>query len=134
MNKLLHSEYIEWKEENLDAINSAYRLPLREDRIQIINKKLVLCKPILAYHRYIILIIIPTSLRREICSHLHAGPIGGRMGEYKTLYRMRFKFFWPKLREDVKEWVKKCAHCVAYNAWKNCRQELNFSWTVTIPF
>ena len=88
---------------------------VRENRIQIVNKKLVFFKHILANKRHIMLIIVPTPLHRKICSHYHAGPSGGHMGEYKNLYRIRLRFFWTKLREDIKEWVRKYAHYVAYN-------------------
>ena len=98
------------------------------------NKKLVFSKPILANHRHVMLIIVPTLLRHKTFSHFRAGPTGGHMGGYKTLYWIWLQFFWPKLQEDVKEWIKKCAHCVAYNVWRNRRQELHFSWPVTIPY
>jgi len=56
------------------------------------------------------------------------------MGEYKTLFRMRLRFFWPGLCKDVKEWVKGCAHCNSYNIWETRKSELYFSWPVTSPF
>ena len=86
-------------------------------------------KPILANQRHVILIIVPRSLQQQIFSHFHAGPGGGHMRD-----RIRLRFFWPKLRENIKEWVKNCGHCVSYNIWRNRRQELYFSWPVTIPF
>ena len=61
---------------------------------------------VLANHRYIELIIIPKSLRRSLFIHLHNEPSGGYMVEYKTIYTMRLRLFWPKLRDDVKQWVK----------------------------
>ena len=64
----------------------------------------------------------------------HAGPSGGHIGEYKILYRIRLRFFWPKLHEDIKQWIKNCTHCIAYNNWCNRRQLLIFSWLVIIPF
>ena len=56
------------------------------------------------------------------------------MGEYKTLYRMWIRLFWPKLKEDVKQLVKGCAHYVSYNICRTRKQELHFSWPFTIPF
>ena len=56
------------------------------------------------------------------------------MGEYKTLYRLRMRFFWPKMRSDVKVWIKGCAECTANRTWKNKKNDLYFSWPVTIPF
>ena len=80
--------------------------------------------------------MVKQSLRRSVFIHPHAGTSGGggHLGEYKTLYKMRLQLFWPKLREDVKQWVKGCAHCVSYNVFRNRKQDLNFSWSVTISF
>ena len=38
------------------------------------------------------------------------------------------------MRQDIKLWIKMCAHCVAYNIWRNRKSELYFSWPVTTPF
>ena len=78
-----------------------------------LNGKLVLYKPILENQQYVVLIIIPQSLRRIVLIHFHAGPSGGPMGEYKTLHRMRLQLFWPKLIYGVKQWVKVCAQYVS---------------------
>ena len=103
---MLDSQQVAWNDKELSKINSAYRVPLKDNTIQIVNKNLVLFKLILANHRYAMLIIVPMSLRRKLFSHYHASPSNGHMGEYKTLYKIRLRFFWPKLREDIKQWVK----------------------------
>ena len=87
-------------------MNSVYCLPLKEKRIQIVNKKLVLFMPILANHRHVMLIVVLISLRRKLFSHYHAGSTCGHMVKYTTLYRVRLRLFWPKLREDIKKWIK----------------------------
>ena len=56
------------------------------------------------------------------------------MGEYKTLYRICIRFYWPYMRADIKNWVKSCAHCCAYDVWRNGKSELYFSWPVTTLF
>ena len=38
------------------------------------------------------------------------------------------------MREDIKQWVAKCAHCVAYHIWSNRKSELYFSWPITSQF
>ena len=43
--------------------------------------------------RYIALIFAPTGLQQQLFSHYHAGPSGGHMGEYKTLYCLRSGVF-----------------------------------------
>ena len=103
------------------------RVNLKASLIYKLHDKLVLYKPIFNYVKYIGLIIVSLSLRRIIFSHYHAGPSGGHMGEYKTLFRIRTRFYWPGVRKDIKLWIKICAHCVAYDIWRNRKSELYFS-------
>ena len=56
------------------------------------------------------------------------------MGEYKTLFRIRMRFWWPNIRNDIKSWVKSCAQCVAYDVWRTRKSEMYFSCPVTTPF
>lgn len=124
-----------WTSAKLATIDVGYRKGLWDGHTRILNGKLVLHKPIqMGDKKCITLIIVPTSLRRKIFSHFHAGPSGGHMGEYKTLFRLCLRFFWPGLRTDVKTWVKGCAQCISYHVWRTRKQELHFSWPVTIPF
>ena len=43
-------------------------------------------------------------------------------------------FWWPGIRKDIKDWLKQCAHCCAYNIWRDRKSEVYFSWLVTSPF
>jgi hypothetical protein len=56
------------------------------------------------------------------------------MKEYKTLHRIRLRFFWPKLRTDIQTWVRQCAHCILTNSAIRRHSELLFSWPVSCPF
>ena len=56
------------------------------------------------------------------------------MGEYKTLFRIRMRFWWPNIRNNIKYWVKSCAQCVAYDVWCTGKSEMYLSWPVTTPF
>ena len=104
-----------WSAEQLNNIEVEYRTFLKDRFIGVLHDKLVYYKPIFRDSRHIALIIVPTLLRRKIFNHYHAGPSGGHMGEYKTLYRIRMRFYWPSMRGDIKDWVKFCAHCCAYD-------------------
>ena len=131
---LQRNENPTWSEDELASLEVEYRAFLKERHIGILHDKLVYYKPIFRDSRHIALIIVPKLLRRMIFSHYHAGPSGGHMGEYKTLYRIRMRFYWPSMRADIKNWVKSCAHCCAYDVWQNRKSELYFSWPVTTPF
>ena len=56
------------------------------------------------------------------------------MGEYKTLYRLKVRFFWPHMRKDIKTWIKSCAHCNLTCRWRRRGSELLFSWPISSPF
>ena len=56
------------------------------------------------------------------------------MGEYKTLFLICMRLFWSGIRKDMKEWVKKCVHCYAYNIWRNRKNGSYFCWSVTVLF
>lgn len=124
----------DWCKETLQDIHSSYHTPLKKGQVQIVDGKLIFFKPIFKNIKYIGLIIVPESLRRKLFSHYHASPIGGHMGEYKTLFRMRQRFYWPNMREDIKQWIKGCPYCIESNIWRKRKNELHFSWPVTAPF
>ena len=79
-------------------------------------------------------IVVPISLRRIIFNLMHATPIAGHMGEYKILCRIKLRFFWLRLRSDISDWIKQCAHCMLTYRWRRCSQESMFSWPVSNPF
>ena len=56
------------------------------------------------------------------------------MLEWKTMYRLKLRFFWPKMREEAKLWVKWCAHCVLYDVWRTWMSRLKLSWPLTVLF
>ena len=64
---------------------------------------------------------------------MYATHIAGHVGEYKTLYRIKNKFFWPRLRSDVADWIKQCS-LYSHLPLLRCSQELIFSWPVGSPF
>ena len=120
-SKLLDSHQVDWNDKDLFKVNSMYRSPLKNNTIQVVNTNLVISKPILTKHWYVMLIIVSISLRYMFFSHYHADRSGDHMGEYKKLYWIWLICFWPKLREDIKQWIKSCAHCVSYNFWHSHR-------------
>ena len=124
----------EWSTDFLNTIKSEYQSHLKNDFVRMLHDKLVLYKPIFKDIKYIGLIIVPEQILRGFFSHYHAGPSGGHMSEYKILFRLRMRFYWPSMRQDINNWIKGCAHCVAYNVWRNRKSELYFSWPVTSTF
>jgi hypothetical protein len=61
-------------------------------------------------------------------------PPATHMGIYKTLHRIRLRFFWPHSRKDVTAWCLQCPHCIASNGTVARNIELIFSWPLCCPF
>jgi RNase H-like domain found in reverse transcriptase/Reverse transcriptase (RNA-dependent DNA polymerase)/Integrase zinc binding domain/Integrase core domain len=57
------------------------------------------------------LIVIPQKLKQRILYLHHDLPAVGHAGVSKTLARLKYKFWWPKMLEDVKGYVRSCREC-----------------------
>jgi len=52
-----------------------------------------------------------SSLTPLILANSHSSPVGGHFRFHKTISRISHSFFWPKLRQTVKEYLQICAVC-----------------------
>ena len=57
-------------------------------------------------------LVVPFILRDDILDDLHAGMVGGHMGEEKLVHRLLERFYWPGCAERAKEWCRTCPKCV----------------------
>ena len=55
--------------------------------------------------------IVPRHKRKEILHQLHGGPLGGHLGESKTLHKLKERFYWPGHATDVRDWCRNCDLC-----------------------
>jgi hypothetical protein len=100
----------------------------------VVEGKLVVFQPVQNNQEMLMLIVVPLSLRRDIFSACYASPSAGHMGIYKTLHRIRLRFFWPHSRKDVTNWVLQCPHCIAVNGSVACNSDVIFSLPLCCPF
>ena len=42
---------------------------------------------------------------------LHAGALEGHLGAEKTLGKIKERFYWPGMEQDVKMWCRTCESC-----------------------
>ena len=68
--------------------------------------------------------MVPLYLRHKISNLIHATPVTVHMGEYKQLYRIHLRFFWQRMRTDIKEWIQQCSYCTLTYHWRRRGQEL----------
>lgn len=58
-----------------------------------------------------VLVVNSPELRKEILELTHNNKISGHPGIRRTLARITPRFTWPRLREEVREWVRSCSTC-----------------------
>ncbi|MCP4651913.1 MAG: hypothetical protein GY858_00810 [Candidatus Omnitrophica bacterium] len=54
---------------------------------------------------------LPKCQRAEVLEACHDDVFSGHFGFYKTLEKIRSRYFWPGLIADVKHWVQACRGC-----------------------
>ncbi|MGH7954507.1 MAG: integrase zinc binding domain-containing protein, partial [Gloeomargaritales cyanobacterium] len=122
----------DWTDAEVNGLHCAYRQPIRDKLIRYEHRRLVYYKPIECSTRFLLLIIVPNSnIRRILFIAYHAAPAAGHMGRYKTLYRLRIRFFWPSMRSFIEDAVKSCAHCIVANSRKRPASELDSPFCLT---
>ena len=80
-----------------------YRSTIANNSLGIVEGPLVFFEKISITANQICRIVVPIYLRRIFFSLLHASSTAGHMGKYKTLHRIRLRFFWPRIRSDINQ-------------------------------
>lgn len=58
-------------------------------------------------------IVVPTGNRLELLNKFHDDALAGHFGIFKTLSRLSQLYYWPKMRNSVKSYVRKCKICAS---------------------
>ena len=56
-------------------------------------------------------LVLPLQCRRAVLHLAHQIPLAGHLGKSKTADRVRQRFYWPTLFQDVEELCRSCAEC-----------------------
>lgn len=60
-------------------------------------------------------LVLPQPLREEILVQFHDKQIAGHLGVGKTYKRIRTRFWWPNMKDDIAYYVKSCLVCSSIN-------------------
>ncbi|XP_036003984.1 LOW QUALITY PROTEIN: uncharacterized protein LOC118566341 [Fundulus heteroclitus] len=58
-------------------------------------------------------IVLPRKLQLDVMRQMHEGPVGGHFGVERTPTRLRTRYYWYHMREDVSLWCKTCTSCAS---------------------
>lgn len=58
--------------------------------------------------------VIPQEFRSEIMKDNHSVPTAAHLGTAKTYCRLKLRYFWPGMYQDVVRYVANCFVCAAY--------------------
>lgn len=61
-------------------------------------------------------IIVPAQLKSFVMKQLHNSVTGGHLGVKKTLSKVKDRYFWYNMNNDVEVWCMKCDVCAAKKA------------------
>ena len=61
-------------------------------------------------------IVIPSEYKKLVLNQVHNTVTGGHLGVRKTLSKVKKRYFWYKMRQDVKYWCAKCDICASKKA------------------
>ena len=56
-------------------------------------------------------LVIPSALRHEILTLGHNDVTAGHMGTFKTYEKLRLRYYWRGMFNDVQHWCRTCVHC-----------------------
>ncbi|PNX93307.1 Ty3/gypsy retrotransposon protein [Trifolium pratense] len=65
----------------------------------------------LLYWKDRLVIPVEEALIQRILPEYHSSPIGGHAGITRTMARLKAQFYWPKMQEQVQEYVQNCVIC-----------------------
>ena len=61
-------------------------------------------------------IVVPYSWRCEVLQQCHDGAAGGHLGVDKTLSKVRQRYYWPGMRDDIREYCATCSVCAQHKS------------------
>ena len=120
-------DYLQTGEVHLPGANERRRLRTMAKKYTLRNDEL--------YYRDTngeLKLCLPQSEVPAILTEFHESSFGGHWGRDVTISNLRRHFYWPTMRKDVTEHLKRCEACQQWSKWPKSN-ELRPTWVVE-PF
>ena len=77
--------------------------------------------------------IVPPSLVTEVITSLHNSAAAGHLGAYKTLEKIRQRYYWPGFKTDVKHHILRCDKCQKRSGPPQKHRHSLVDWKISYP-
>lgn len=57
--------------------------------------------------------VLPSLLRKEVLKSMHDSVTAAHLGVHKTVAKIKQNFYWYKMNDSVRLWIKQCSFCGA---------------------
>ena len=78
--------------------------------------------------------IVPPSMVTEVITSLHNSVAAGQLGSYKTLEKIRQRYYWPGFKTDVKHHILRCDKCQKWTGRPQKHRHWLVDWKISYPF
>ena len=119
---------------SLAEINHNYRGAIRNSYICIEDDMLIFKEPIGGSSSYTRLQIVPREFYNVIFVAFHTNPIGGHLNPYRTLHRIRLRFYFPGMYTYIVKMCSTCPGCALSNPTCSKSSELIYGFPVEALF
>ena len=77
--------------------------------------------------------VVPLLLRPMLLTYFHDTALAGHLGAFKTFHKIAHNFWWPKMRNEIFQYVRKCHLCQRAKPAHNTQVGLHSSQPPTQP-
>ena len=95
----------------LNTVNHNYRAALRQSQVVIEDDMLIFWEPVRGGSSYTRLQLVPAEFYNIIFVAFHSNAIGGHLNAYRTLHRIRLRYYWPGMYSYIKRMCNACPGC-----------------------
>jgi hypothetical protein len=95
---------------------------------------LILHEPICGSTSYTHLQLVPQEMYNILFIAFHTNAISGHLNVYRTLHRLRLRFYWPGMYAYIKRMCLACPGCVLSNPNRGKSSELVYNFPVEAQF
>jgi hypothetical protein len=118
----------------LNAVNHNYCAPLWQSQIAIEDGLLIYHKPMRGGSFYTRLQLVSSEFYNIIFIAFHSNATGGHFNAYRTLHRIRLRYYWLGMYSYITRMCNACPGCALANPTKSKSSELVYNFPIEAPF